>query len=68
MRTLRWKFFTPEDAPHCPLLLTAEFAALSYRWGMEVTCFILGSVLFGYRALVSNRQKYFCKLLKHNRL
>jgi hypothetical protein len=39
------------------LILTAVFAALSHSWGMAAACFILGSVLFGYRAVTSKKQK-----------
>ena len=37
------------------LILTSVFAAISGNWGMAGTCFILGSVLFGYRAWISKR-------------
>jgi hypothetical protein len=39
------------------LILTAVFAALSHSWGMAAMCFISGIVLFGYRALISRKQK-----------
>lgn len=39
------------------LLLTAVFAAASHSWGMALGCFILGSVLFGYRVLGSKAPK-----------
>lgn len=31
------------------LLITSVFAAFSHSWGMAAACFILGSVLIGYR-------------------
>lgn len=39
------------------LLLTSLFAGLSRSWGMAAITFILGSVLFGYRLVVSKSQK-----------
>lgn len=39
------------------LLVTSVFAAISHSWGMAAACFILGSVLFGYRILASKTQK-----------
>lgn len=37
------------------LILTAAFAAMSGNWGIAAACFILGSVLFGYRTWSSKR-------------
>jgi len=38
-------------------LLTAVFAALRHSGGMAAACFILGIILFGYRARTSKKHK-----------
>jgi hypothetical protein len=39
------------------LLLNGVFAAISHDWGIAAMSFILGSVLFSYRARASMGQK-----------
>jgi Na+/H+-translocating membrane pyrophosphatase len=38
------------------LILMSVFAAMSQSWWMAGACFILGSVLFGYRARGTGKQ------------